>query len=151
MRDIWNFLASMPPDPAMGIDLWLGFRQEIIGWLLISVLVTVAAIVGIYSWTSRKLTVRKETDPFLPYTPMRWLLLSVVPGVVITVVYVIRYASLFPQARVPAVGAAVMAGITTALVTYVIAQVAIWMPGITPLKFLYHPRWPWRLFRRRAA
>lgn len=148
---LWNFLASLPPDPAMGIDLWLGFRQEIIGWLLVSVLVTVVAIVAGYYWASRKLTIRVPLDPFRPYTPMRWLLLSVLPGVVITIVYVIRYASLFPLARVPAVGAAVMAGITTALITYVIAQVAIWMPGVTPLKFLYHPRWPWRLFRRRAA
>jgi len=151
MRNLWNFLASMPPDPAMGIDLWLNFRQEVIGWLLISVLMTVAAIVGIYYRASRKLTVRMPPDPFRPYTPMRWLWLSVVPGFIITVVYVVRYAGLFPLARVPAVGAAVIAGITTALVTYVIAQVAIWMPGITPLKFLYHPRWPWRLFRRRAA
>lgn len=151
MRSVWNFLASLPPDSAMDASRWLGFRQEIIGWLLVSVLVTVTAIVGIYYWASRKLTIRVPPDPFRPYTPMRWLWLSVFPGVLITVLYLSRFGFLFPGARVPAVGAALMAGITTALVTYVVAQVAIWMPGITPLKFLYHPRWPWRLFRRRAA
>lgn len=151
MKDLWQFLSSTPPDPAMGVTLWVGFRQEIIGWLLASVLVTAAVVIGLYAWSSRKLTIRVPSDPFRPFTPLRWLWLAFVPGVLLTIVYILRYSRIFPLARISAVGGAVTAGLTAVLFTYLISQIAIWMPGITPLKFLYHPRWPWRLFSGRAA
>lgn len=151
MREFFQFLAAMPPEPGMSLDLWLGFRQEIIGWFLGSVLVGAAGIVGVYSWSSRQLTVREPGDPFRPFTPIRWLWFSVIPGFVVVLVYLIRYGAIFPFARISAVGGSVTAGLAAALFTYLVAQVATWLPGVTPLKFIYHPRWPWRLFRRRAA
>jgi hypothetical protein len=53
----------------------------------------------------------------------------------------------FPQVQISPVGGAMTAFLLTTLGTYLIAQLLIWLPGITPRKLLYHPRWLWRRLR----
>lgn len=151
MNKLYAFWVSRPPDPAMSYDLWLGFRNEVFGLLVGCVLGGAAMIIGLYMWQSRKLTVRSPRDPFVRFVPMRWLWLAVVPGIVVGVVYALRYGEVFPSAQISSMGGAVGAALLSVFATYVIGQVAMWLPGVTPLKFLYHPRWPWRLFARRRT
>ncbi len=151
MKELQAFWVSRPPDPTMSFDLWRGFRTEVFGWLVGSVLVGAALIIGLYMWQSRKLTVRSPRDPFARFVPMRWLWLSALPGIVAGVIYAIRYATVFPSAAIGSMGGALSAGVISALTTFAISQIAMWLPGVTPRKFLYHPRWPWRLFARRRT
>lgn len=151
MNKLYAFWVSRPPDPTMSFDLWRGFRTEVFGVLVASVLIGAAMVIGLYMWQSRKLTVRSPRDPFLRFVPMRWLWLSVLPGIVAGVIYAVRYAAVFPLAAISSVGGAVSAAVISALATFAIAQASMWLPGVTPRKFLYHPRWPWRLFARRRT
>lgn len=151
MNKLFAFWISRPPDPTMSFDLWRGFRAEVFGWVVGSVLVGAALIVLLYMWQSRKLTVRSPGDPFTRFVPMRWLWLSVLPGIVSGIVYAVRYAAVFPGAAISSVGGVVSAALISAIITFVLAQISMWLPGVTPRKFLYHPRWPWRLFARRRA
>lgn len=151
MNKLYAFWVSRPPDPAMSYDLWLGFRSEVFGWLVGCVLAGAAVIIGLYMWQSRKLTVRTPRDPFVRFVPMRWLWLAFLPGTVVGVIYALRYAEVFPFAQITSTGGAVSAALLSAFGTYLIGQVAMWLPGVTPRKFLYHPRWPWRLFARRRT
>jgi hypothetical protein len=151
MNELQAFWVSRPPDPTMSFDLWRGFRSEVFGWLVFWVLAGAALIIGLYMWQSRKLTVRSPRDPFARFVPMRWLWLSALPGIVTGVIYAALYAKTFPTAAVGSVGGAVSAAGLATLSAFAIAQVAMWLPGVTPRKFLYHPRWPWRLFARRRA
>ncbi len=151
MNKLYAFWISRPPDPTMSFDLWRGFRAEAFGWLVGSVVVGAAVIVGLYMWQSRKLTVRSPQDPFARFVPMRWLWLSALPGILLGAIYAVRYAAVFPLAAISSVGGAVSAALLSAILTFAIAQISMWVPGVTPRKFLYHPRWPWRLFARRRA
>lgn len=151
MKNLYAFWVSQPPDPTMSYDLWLGFRNEVFGLLVGCVLAGAAVIIGLYIWQSRKLTIRSPRDPFVRFVPMRLLWLAFLPGIVVGIVYAVRYAKVFPFAQISATGGAVGAALLSAFGTYVIGQVAMWLPGVTPRKFLYHPRWPWRLLSRRRT
>jgi hypothetical protein len=151
MNKLYAFWVSRPPDPAMSYDLWLGFRNEVLGWLIGWVVVSAAIIIILYMWQSRKLTVRTPLDPFVRFVPMRWLWFAVVPGIVVGIIYVLRYEDVFPQAQISPIGGAVGAALLSTFLAYAIGQIAMWIPGVTPRKFLYHPRWPWRLLARRRT
>ena len=151
MNKLYAFWVSRPPDPTMSFDLWRGFRTEVFGWLVGSIVFGSVLIVGLYMWQSRKLTVRSPQDPFARFVPMRWLWLSSLPGILIGAIYAVRYTAVFPSAAISSVGGAVSAALLSALITFAIAQISMWIPGVTPRKFLYHPRWPWRLFARRRV
>ena len=41
--------------------------------------------------------------------------------------------------------------LAVAFLTLLLVQLASWVPGVTPRKVLYHPRWPWHLFDRKKS
>src|SRR5262245_21032507 len=148
MDKLLLFWMATPPDPKMDYLLWIGFRQDMSGWFLGIVLVVVAIITLSYCWMSRRLKIRNPGDPFRPFTPMGLLGLAAVPGIFMWILYGIRYTKIFPDARISFMSGAPIA-VWAVFLTYLMAQLLIWLPGITPPKYRYHPRWPWQIFWNR--
>lgn len=151
LQSLQTFWISTPPDPAIPFTLWRGFRQEIFGWMILAAIGGVALIILLYVIWCRKIVIRAPVDPFAPFTPVRWLLMAFISGLAAGMTYAIRYRVLFRDASISPVGGAMVALLLVTLATYLIAQALIWLPGITPRKLIYHPRWLWRLLRRKPS
>ena len=141
-----------PPTPDLPMLDWEPFRSEVWGLIILTVAVATMLLVVLYGWGIRRFKLVGPADPFR--VPGRvwwlgWLLWALVPGVVAGALYWSAFNRLFVILVNPAWGA-ITAGIAAWLLTLVLFQVLIWLPGVTPRKFLYHPRWPWRL-RRQAV
>ncbi len=149
LQSLQTFWMSTPPDPSMPLRLWKSFGQEILGWIAAASLCGVALIILLYWLFARRIVIRSPLDPFGPFTPVRWLFLSFAVGLIPGVAYVLRYRSVFSDVLISPVGGAVTAFLLTTFATYLVAQLLIWLPGITPRKVLYHPRWLWRQLRRK--
>lgn len=147
LENLRAFWIAAPPDPMIPFTLWQSFRQEALGWMAGLALVGVAMIIGLYILFCRRIVIRTPLDPFLPFVPPRWLALSFAFGAIAAVVYCVRYVSLFQDAAIAPTGGAVSAFAITSFVTYASAQLLIWLPGVTPRKIIYHPRWLWRMLR----
>jgi hypothetical protein len=150
LQGLQDFWISTPPDPAIPFMLWRGFRQDILGWISGISLVSVALILLLYVLWCRRIVIRTPLDPFAPFTPARWLFLSFASGLAVGIAYAVSYSLAFRNALISPAGGAMAAFALATLVTYVIAQLLIWIPGITPRKLIYHPRWLWRRLRRSA-
>ncbi len=151
MSNLLDFFRNIPPFPGMNLVDWQAFRGEIWAWLIGLCLITAVAIVGLFVWHSRKVKIRVPQDPFLPFRPLRWLWLAAVPAVLVAIVYLARFLALFPLVSPSPAAGAVGTALVAGFATYALAQLGIWIPGITPAKFRYHPRWLWWLFQRKGA
>ena len=141
----WN-----PPTPDVPMLEWEPFRSEI--WLLLglTVLCATALLVVLYGWRIRRFKITRPADPFrIPSRAwwLSWLLWAVVPAVVGGALYWNSFHRIFALLINPAWGA-ITAGLIAWLLTLILFQVLLWSPGVTPRKFLYHPRWPWRVLRQ---
>jgi hypothetical protein len=148
LQSLQTFWISAPPDPAIPFILWRGFRQEMFGWMSGATVVGVALIILFYVLWCRKIVIRSPVDPFSTFTPMRWLFLAFGSGLAAGIAYAVRYKLLFPGASISPIGGSMTAFFLVTLVTYLVSQLLIWLPGVTPRKLIYHPRWLWRLLRR---
>ena len=148
LQSLQSFWMSTPPDPAIPFTLWRGFGQEVLGWMSGSSLFFIALTVVLYWAWCRKIVIRTPFDPFAQFTPMRWLFLSFAAGTTSGIAYAVRFHSVFPTTLISPIGGAMTMFFLATLVTYLAAQLVIWVPGITPRKLIYHPRWLWRLMRR---
>jgi hypothetical protein len=151
MSNLFDFFRNVPPFPGMNLVDWQAFRGELWGWLVGSILVVAVTIVGLYAWFSRKIKIRVPQDVFLSFAPLRWLWLAVLPAIVVATVYVARFGAFFPVVLPSPVAGAVGTALAAGFATYGLAQLGIWIPGITPAKFRYHPHWLWWLFQRKGA
>lgn len=139
-----------PPLPSVPILEWEPFLGAV--WLYLAAVTLIGApiLTLLYAWSIRRFKVRSPKDPFRK--PGRawwlsWVAALLAPGVLMGALYWIEFKKLFFVLINPAWGA-VTAGVASWLLSLVIFQLLIWIPGITPRKFLYHPRWLWRLGRR---
>ncbi|HYH45128.1 MAG TPA: hypothetical protein VEG34_05535 [Thermoanaerobaculia bacterium] len=148
MSDLFDFFSNIQPFAGMNLLDWQAFRSEIWGWLIGASAVTAVAIVVLYVWHARRIRISRPMDPFLPFRPLRWLLLSVLPAVLICIVFLIRFQALFPFVVFWPIAGAVGTALFAGLATYAVAQLGIWLPWTTPAKFRYHPHWLWWLFQR---
>lgn len=151
MNSIFCFLSSRPPGGIPQVA-WDSFRSEILGLLMVTIFVSAALIVGLYAWQTRKMTIRQPKDPFTLLSIgywLGWVAISLFPGFGMGALYMLKFSRSFPGAK-SAVPCAFGLFISTSLCILVLFQIAIWFKGITPAKFLYHPRWPWRLLARRS-
>lgn len=129
-----------PPGPIDYVT-WNGFRDMVAGWVVGLLLLTTAAIVGLYMWSVRRKKIHTPDDLFKPYTPMRWLWLAFFPVVVVFIVYVVEYRKLFSGARVSYMSGAVAVGLWAGFLTFLLAYLLMLIPQITPAKFRYRPLW----------
>ncbi len=153
MNSIFCFLS---PRPEGGIPVlaWQSFRSEILTWLILSIILGAAVIVGLYAWRTRKLTIQRPEDPFRLLQAafwVRWSAACLLPALIMATLYFARFRQSFPGVRVSPLPCALGSFVLTTLGVLTLFQLLIWIKGVTPAKFLYHPRWPWRLLARRQS
>lgn len=136
--------------PGSDIDYvtWNEFRDMMAGWVMVCLLLTTAAIVGLYWNSARRKKIHTPADLFKPYTPMRWLWLAFVPVVLVFIVYAVEYRKLFSGAQVSYMSGAVAVGLWAGFLTLLLAYLLMLIPQITPAKFRYRPLW---LFYRKKG
>ena len=92
---------------------------------------------ALYRDAAHRLLIRKAADPFGPYTPLYWLALSIVPGLIVGGVAWYLYDKRFPGSNSFAGGSAEL-GVYCLVLTLVLAYAAIL--AATPVKFKYRAR-----------
>lgn len=140
---------DFPPDPNIDLKRWLAFRQVMANWLLVAVLVTMVGILIAYAVHARRKKIHAPSDLFASYTPMYWLALAVVPGVVIFFIYKRDYGRIFNTSPISYMSGAVGVALWTILLTILLAYLTMLFPHVTPPKFRYRPYW--FIFRSKGA
>lgn len=130
----------LPPDPNMELTTWSGFHTEMAAAVILCVTLVTTAIIILYSLSAHRKRIHTPKDLFAPYTPMRWLLLSVVSAVAMFLVYAIRYERFFSGARVSYTSGAPWVALWAGFLTLLAAYFLMWLPFITPARFKYRPR-----------
>ena len=138
-----------PPDPNVDYVIWSGFCNALAGWLLGLSLVTIAVIIALYVRSARRKKICRPRDSFAPFTPMYWLWLALAPAVLIFIIYAIGYRSRFSHAGILDMGGAVGPAIVAGALSFLLAYLLMCIPGITPAKYRYRPRW--LFYRNRGA
>jgi hypothetical protein len=142
------FWLQDPLDISIAQKDWTSFLDLMAASTLLIIIVSIFAIDSLYSWSAVKRKVHHPDDLFAPYTPMRWLLLSVVAGLIAAGVCLVQYWDRFPNA-VGSVPAATSIGFWTLFWSLLIGYIIILVPGSTPPKFRYRPLW--LFYRNRGA
>lgn len=143
------FWMVYPLDENIDYDQWSGFCEEMAGVVVGVWLVMTALIIGGYWWTARQEKILVPSDVFRPYTPMRWLWWAVAAGVMVSLFYAYQYQTRFTDTTVSFMADAPWVGLWTTLWTFLLAYLLMWLPGITPAKYRYRPRW--LRYRKRGA
>jgi|CXWL01.1.fsa_nt_gi hypothetical protein len=142
-----------PPTAELPLINWTPFRQSAFGWLALVAIATLAVLIPLYRWRIMRVRIRLPTDPLrLPGRGwwMSWGLLAVPPTLGLAIAYAISFRERFGNSVAPTWGA-ITYGLACLLAILAPFQLAIWIPGVTPAKFKYHPRWPWRLRRPKVS
>lgn len=149
MDKILLFWMINPPHPEMEMETWGPFRASMSGWLVASVLVAVAAIGVLYYLHSRRLKIHAPRDLFGAYTPLRWLWLVLLPGLMLFMAYRHGYVVSFPDAPTSFMGGAVGLAAWGTLLALILSILVMAFPRMTPAKFRYRPLAV--VYKRRAA
>ena len=125
------------PDGNLPDDRWTDYT-DLMGVVCLACVVVFAVIIwAMYRSATNNLLIRRAPDPFAAYTPLYWLVLSVVPGIIVAGVAWYLYDQRFPDANSFAGGSAVM-GMYCFALTLVLGYAA--MLAATPVKFKYRAR-----------
>ena len=125
------------PDGNIADDLWGDYHDLIAVVTLVCIVVFAGIIWALYRDAANRLLIRRAADPFGPYTPLYWLFVSMVPGLLVAGVAWYLYDSRFPGMNSFTGGAAVI-GVYCFALTLVLAYAAILVA--TPVKFKYRAR-----------
>jgi hypothetical protein len=101
---------------------------------------TILAIGGLYFLTASRRKVFEPADLFAPYTPMYWLLLSILPVLAVGGVAGWTYEDAL-NSSVGQASTSLQMGLWSGLVTLAFSYALMLFPGITPAKFRYRPWW----------
>ncbi len=128
-----------PPDPDIEFLHWQAFRKMMANWVLGAVLIAIAVILCCYSIHAARRKIRTASDLFAAYTPMYWLWLAVLPGVAVFLAYRHEYPKIFAESPISYLSGAVVVGLLTTFLTFLVSYLLMLIPGVTPAKFRYRP------------
>ena len=149
MGEFLLFWMDNPPDPDIEFLRWQAFREVMANWVLGAVLVATAIILLCYFIHASRRKIRSASDLFAAYTPMYWLWLAVLPGIVVFLIYWLDYSKIFHDSPISYMSGAVVVSLWTTFLTLVVSYLLMLMPGVTPAKFRYRPYW--LLYRSKGA
>jgi hypothetical protein len=125
-------------DPEIPYERWVQFADGALGWALLLFCVGAFTVVLAYAVHARRLRVRRPSDVFRPYAPLRWLWLALVPGAASGLLMASEYVAQFPGAASP-LPAALRIGAAVSLATLLVSYGVACLPGVTPARFRYRP------------
>ncbi len=137
-----RLLFPGPFDPELPLETWAQFTETVSAWAVLLLIAGTAVIVILYAIHARTLRIRRPQDLFQPYTPLRWLFLSPLPGLAAALLLTAEYARRFPESNVPATLGALRVGGLLAVGTLLCAYVLCCLPMVTPTRFRYRPIGP---------
>jgi len=145
MGFLLSWLSKPTIDPEIDDGTWFDFLGEM-GWWLFGCTIIMVIIIGvIYYVTLRQRKIRQPSDLFDSFTPLYWLWLAFIPGIIMGIqFYTIGRDYLGEEA--PLFGRAVGAGLETVVFTALLAWLV--MVGFTPFKFPQFAYRPVGLFCR---
>src|SRR5947209_683099 len=87
-------------DPDIPFERWEPFTESTLAqtWLIVAVCTVLVAL--IYALHARRLKIHKPQDLFRPFLPLRWLALSLAPGVAAAGLFHRQFAWSFPASPV---------------------------------------------------
>jgi uncharacterized membrane protein len=129
-----------PPDPQILVESWTNFLDLVAAVSIILIVVTVILTAWLYSVSANRRKIHVPNDLFAPYTPMRWLLLALVPLIITGGVAAWKYQDML-SSGVGEASTAVQVALWSGLLTFLLAYTAMLLPHITPAKFRYRPLW----------
>ena len=139
MQFIFFWMLS-PFDSSVSQTDWDTYL-DFMAWItILIVLVTIAAIVGLYSFSARRRRIRTPKDLFQTYRCMWWLLLSIPAAVGAGIAAALNFAKYCGEEATGAVPASISIGVESFLLCFILGYVIILIPGITPPAFKYRPR-----------
>ncbi len=141
MGEFLLFWMDNPPDPDIEFLRWQGFREVMANWVLGAVLVATAIILCCYIIHVSRRMIRTASDLFAAYTPMYWLCLAILPGIVVFAIYARDYSKIFSGSPISYMSGAVVVALWTTFLTLFVAYLLMLLPGVTPAKFRYRPYW----------
>jgi hypothetical protein len=131
------FFLRLPQD--VEFDTWNKFLAEVFGVFVGAVFPLSLIAVVLYSKAARAIKIRYPSDLFKPYTPMLWLLLSWIAGLITGTYFSYRYHDLFPDNPASG-GSAVEMGLYAIFWASWLCFLAVrFIPEVTPDKFKYRP------------
>lgn len=131
------FFWMNTPDTLIAETDWSKFLTEMAAVTITAVLFFTALTVFLYWRSARARKIHSPEDVFSAYTPLNWIALAVPAGILVTGICVMEY--LEPARHVIDIfGEALQMGGITAVLTAAVAYLFIaFVPGITPVKFVY--------------
>jgi heme/copper-type cytochrome/quinol oxidase subunit 2 len=142
------FWMQNPPDPAIVSGAWSDYLDLLALVSIVAVAVTAIVTVLAYRLHASRRKVHRPNDLFEPYTPMRWLLLTVIPAIVVGVLAAVKYEPML-KSTLGEAGAVLQTALLTGSLCVAFAYLFMLMPRITPIRFRYRP-W-WLFYRHRGV
>jgi hypothetical protein len=144
LTQVLLFWLTEQPDPdgvRMSASAWEAFIDSTAGWLLAAVLLATVAIVSSYVIHARRRRIRSPQDLFAPFTPLKWLLLSLAPAVVLGYRYYSLFEATFPTTAFRPTLSAIEVAAWTGLLTFILSHLIVMLPIITPSRYRFRPIW----------
>jgi cytochrome bd-type quinol oxidase subunit 2 len=141
MGTMFFWMQNSPDAVHITQQKWTEMLDSMASLCIIAVIAAVILIVVFYAGSAKSKKIHKPEDIFAPYTPMYWLWLAAVAGLVVGCYCAWQYHDVFPaEAEGQASTSLCLAG-WTALWAFILGYGLILLPGITPPKFRYRPLW----------
>ncbi len=139
MQFIFFWMLS-PFDSSVSQTEWDTY-VDFMAWItILIVLVSVAAIIGLYAFSARRRRIRTPADLFRTYRCMWWLFLSIPAAVGAGIVAALNFVKYCGEEATGVVPASISIGVETFLLCFVLGYLIILIPGITPPAFKYRPK-----------
>ncbi|MBT9333147.1 hypothetical protein [Paracidobacterium acidisoli] len=136
MGHLFDWLKS--PGGLIDYLVWHHFQENLSGIVLLTVILTLAAILLAYAIAARSLRIELPGDVFRSYTPLYWLLLSVAAGLIDAILCISQLSflvSLGTKVDIALEVFFITAG-TSALLAYLLI---LFVQPLTPARFRYRP------------
>lgn len=141
MGSMFFWRQNPPGTGQISVEKWTQFLDSMASISLLIIAVTVLIIVAGYSYSAANRKVRQPEDVFATYTPMFWLFVALLAALAAGGICWWQYGDALGE-NAPGVEAfAFEIALWTGLWSFLLAYAVMLVPGVTPQKFRYRPRW----------
>lgn len=136
------------PDRQIPETVWAEFLNGMAAWTIAAIATGIALTVLLYAVSARQKKIYFPGDVFSSYTPLWWIALAVPVSCAVCWVCLWQYPIVL-NTEVGEFGTALQMAVTAAVITAFLSYlVIVFVPGITPAKFMHRAG---RLWRRKSA